>query len=87
MHARREGLESDYARTLHRPIRHTLTTRCGQRCYRRFHRGAACEGYLGITNVDKKEDFYYCGFRHRITVGLLSAITSGKRQKVVADSS
>ena len=85
MHAPGEGLESEYARTLCQQILHPITTRCGQRFYRRLHRGATREDYMGITNAEEKEDFRYCGFRHWTTVSLLSAPTSIEGQKAVAD--
>ena len=87
MHATGEGLESEYARTLHQQILHPLTNRCGQRFYRRLHRGAAREDYMGTTDAEEKEDFRHCGFRHWVTVSLLSATTSIKGQEAVADTS
>ena len=87
MHAPGEDLEPEYARTLHQQIFHPLTTRCGKRFYRRLHRGAACEDYMGTTNAKEKEDFRYCGFRHWNTVSLLSATTFIRGQEAVADTS
>ena len=86
MHAPREDLEADYARTLHQQICHTLENRCGQRYYRHLHRGFACKDYMGITNANKKEGFRYCGFRHRVTVSLLSTTISIKGQQGIADT-
>ena len=76
MHAPGEDLEAEYARALHRQIGHTLTSRCGQCYYRHFPRGIACKDDMGITNAEKKEDFRYCSFRHRVTVSLCSTTTS-----------
>ncbi len=86
MHAQRENLEADCARPLHQQIRHTLTIRCGQRYYRHLHRGVACKDHMGITNANKKEDFRFCGFRHRVAVSLLSTIISIEGQQRVADT-
>ncbi len=87
MHAPGEELEAEYARTLHRQSCHTLTIRCGQRYYRHLHRGVACKDYMGIANAEKKEDFRYCGFRHRVTVSLLSTTICIESQQGVADTS
>lgn len=81
MHAPGEGLESEYARTLHQQILHPLKIRSGQRFYRRLHRDAIREDHLGITNADKKEDFRYCGFRHRIAVRILSKFLLSNARK------
>ena len=72
MHAQREDLDAEYAGTLHQQIRHTLTIRCSQRCYRHLYRGVASKDYMGITNAAKKEDSRYCGFWHRVTVSSFS---------------
>ena len=74
MLAPREDLEPDYARTLHQPIQHNLTRHCGQRFYRHLYRGVACKDYMGITNVNKKEDIRHRGLRYRVTVSLISIL-------------
>ena len=87
MHSPREDLDAKHARTLHRLICHTLTIRCGQRCYRYLHRGVASKGNMGITNAEKKEDFRYCGFCHRVTVSLLSTTIYIRAPQGLADTS